>query len=197
MAKKVFITVVSGYPRSGTSMMMQILNAGGLGVLIDNDFRPPNERNPKGFYEFEPAINLGKKDTNPDWLELAKGKAVKILAPQLHLLPTNYSYKVIFMRRKIKEILASAKKGGLLKKNIQLSEIDQIRSFKGEFVRYEIWLMKQSHMEALHINYNEVLTNPEENLRKVCQFLGLPLDLKKMIGAVDLQLHRQRDNTRD
>ena len=187
-----FITIVSGYPRSGTSMMMRILEAGGLEALKDDEFRPPSEHNPKGFYEFGPALRLGREDETSDWVETVKGKAVKVIAYQLRHLPPEYTYKVIFMRRKVKEILASSEKMGLVREDIELSEREQVLSYKMEFVLYEVWLMHQPNMEAIHLDYNDILACPEEQLGKVRQFLGLPLDLEKMVAAIDPGLHRQR-----
>ena len=100
------ITIVSGLPRSGTSMMMKILEAGGLEVLTDN-LRTADEDNPKGYYEFERVKKL-KEDQA--WLDDAKGKVVKIISAILKDLPPDYNYKIVFMYRKIEEILASQKK---------------------------------------------------------------------------------------
>jgi hypothetical protein len=190
-----FITVVSGYPRSGTSMMMRILEAGGLEVLKDDDFKPPSEHNPKGFYETKRTLKLGAEGETTDWVETAVGKAIKVIAYQLRHLPPEYIYKIIFMRRRIKEILASSEKIGMVPEDLELSEREQVLSYKTEFVLYEVWLMRQPHMEAIHLNYNDILTSPEEHLDQVRQFLGLPLDLEKMVTAVDPNLHRQRADT--
>jgi hypothetical protein len=187
-----FITVVSGYPRSGTSMMMRILEAGGLEVLKDDEFRPPSEHNPKGFYETERTLKLGAEGETTEWLPTVVGKAIKTIAYQLQHLPPEHTYKVIFMRRKVKEILASSRKMGLVRKDIELSERDQALSYITEFVFNEVWLMRQPNMEAIYINYNDILASPEEHLEQVRQFLGLPLDLEKMVVAVDPNLHRQR-----
>jgi hypothetical protein len=187
-----FVTVVAGYPRSGTSMMMRILEAGGLEVLKDDEFKPPSEHNPKGFYETERTLKLGAEGETTEWLATAVGKAIKVIAYQLRHLPPEHTYKVIFMRRKVKEILASSGKMGLLREDIELSEREQMLSYKMEFVLYEVWLMRQPNMEAIHLWYNDILACPEEQLGKVHQFLGLPLDLEKMVAAVDPNLHRQR-----
>lgn len=187
-----FITVVAGYPRSGTSMMMHSLEAGGLEVLKDDEFKPPNEHNPKGFYETKRALKLGVEGETIEWVATVVGKGIKVIAYQLCHLPPEYTYKVIFMRRKVKEILASSGKMGLVRKDLELSEREQELSYKTEFMFYEVWLMRQPHMEAIYIDYNDVLGSPEEQLSKVRQFLGLPLDLEKMVVAVDSKLHRQR-----
>jgi hypothetical protein len=98
------IVVVSGLPRSGTSMMMKMLEAGGIPVLTDYE-READEDNPKGYFEFERVKNL--KDGDDAWLPQAKGKVVKVIAALLTDLPSSYEYEVIFMRRAMPEILAS------------------------------------------------------------------------------------------
>jgi hypothetical protein len=189
-----FITVVTGYPRSGTSMLMQILAAGGLDVLID-DCKAPDEHNPKGYFEFGQALRLGREGETTDWLEAARGKAVKVIATQLqHLLPT-YAYKVIFMRRNIAEVIASSLKLGATLLDSGLNERERVLAFKGEYVHYEIWLMQQPNMEAIYLNYNDILVSPEENLERVRRFLDLPLDLEGMAAAIDPSLYRQRADT--
>ena len=97
------IIIVSGLPRSGTSMMMRMLEAGGIPPLIDN-LRRPNEDNPGGYYEFEP-VKRTKQD--PSWLTTAGGKVVKMVYRLLYDLPTGYEYRVIMMRRTLEEVLAS------------------------------------------------------------------------------------------
>jgi hypothetical protein len=101
------VVVVSGLPRSGTSLMMQMLEAGGITVLTDG-IREPDEDNPRGYYEFERVKALPKGDY--EWLESARGKAVKVVSALLEYLPPEYNYKVIFMHRRMEEILASQRK---------------------------------------------------------------------------------------
>ena len=188
-----FITIVSGYPRSGTSLMMQMLEAGGLPVLCDDQFRPADERNPRGYYEIETAMKLGAEGQTTDWVAEARGKAVKVIAYQLKFLPTAYDYRVIFMRRKIAEILASSGKFPLLRPDSPLTEREKIMSYKTEYVVYEAWLMKQKHLPALFVNYNDLIDQPAAPVARVCDFLGLPLDAEKMRAAIDPALYRNRN----
>ena len=122
----------------------------------------------------------------------AQGKAVKVIAYQLRHLPPDHNYKVIFMRRKVEEILASSQKMGLLRQDIELSEREQALSFKTEFVLYEVWLMRQPHMQAVFLSYHDVVARPEEHLEQVRLFLGLPLDHDQMVAAIDRGLYRNR-----
>jgi len=187
-----FITIVSGYPRSGTSLMMQLLEAGGLPVLRDDNYRPADERNPRGYYEIKDALSLGGEGQTSDWVAGAQGKAVKVIAYQLRFLPPEFDYRVVFMRRRIDEVLASSGKFKLLREDSPLSEREKILAFKTEYVLYESWLMKQPHLPALFVNYNDLLDCPGAPVARICEFLDLPLDPEQMIAAIDPALYRNR-----
>jgi hypothetical protein len=135
------ITIVSGYPRSGTSLMMQMLAAGGLPVLVD-ECKKPDEHNPRGYFDYERALNLGNEGETTDWVADAQGKAVKVIAYHLQHLPTTFEYRVIFMKRKIAEVLASWGKMGLVRADVKLSEREQILAFKTEYTIYEARLVR-------------------------------------------------------
>src|SRR5437868_1127771 len=102
-SKAQFLTIVSGLPRSGTSMMMRMLEAGGMPVLTDK-VRSADEDNPNGYFEFE-AVKRTKQDAS--WLDDSGGRAVKMVYRLLYDLPVNRNYRVLFMRRNLKEVLAS------------------------------------------------------------------------------------------
>jgi len=195
MTKPDYITVVSGYPRSGTSMMMRILEKGGLVALQDHAaHRKANEKNPNGFYEYGPALQLSQDRPADEWIEKAVGNAVKVLAFKLQYLPTTYQYRVIFMRRKIEEILRSSKKAGIIDDTVDLTKLEQVLSYKTEYVYHEAWLMQQSHMKAIYAMYNDIVAGPEIHLGTVRHFLDLPLDLENMVKVVDNCLYRQRSD---
>jgi hypothetical protein len=188
-----FITVVSGYPRSGTSLMMQMLEAGGLPVLRDEAFRPADERNPRGYYETKAALNLSADRQTTDWVAGAPGKAVKVIAYQLRFLPPEFNYHVIFMRRRIAEVLASSGKFKLLREDSPLSESEKMMSFKTEYVVYEAWLMKQPHLPALFVYYNDLMDGPAAPVTRIRELLGLSLDADKMVAVIDPALYRNRE----
>lgn len=100
------ITIVSGLPRSGTSMMMSMLEAGGMDVLTDG-IRGADEDNPRGYYEFERVKQI---EHDKGWLSDARGKAVKMVAALLKYLPPEYQYQVVFVRRNMDEVLASQRR---------------------------------------------------------------------------------------
>ena len=184
------ITIVSGLPRSGTSMMMKMLHAGGMDVLTD-EIRSADEDNPKGYYEFERVKQL-PQDTA--WLPQAEHKAVKIISALLLKLPPDHGYKVIFMRRNIQEILDSQRRmlirRGEPADKISDEEIGQ--AFEKHLELVQNWLAGQPNIDVLYIDYNATLRDPFTNAELVNRFLGSVLDTKKMVQVVDPSLYRWR-----
>jgi hypothetical protein len=186
-----FVTVVSGYPRSGTSLMMQMLAAGGLEVLVD-DCRPADDHNPRGYFEFSPSLMLNAEDPDVSWVPSAAGRAVKVMAYQLQHLPDDHVYRVVFMRRTVAEVLASWDKMGLTRPHCELDRRQRELSFKTEYAVYEARLERRPCMRALFLQYGDVLAEPAAQSARVADFLGLTLDLAAMAGAVDLALYHNR-----
>lgn len=187
-----FITVVSGYQRSGTSLMMQMLDAGGLPVLQDKTLFPADEGNLRGYYEIQAALSLGVEGQATDWIAGAQGQAVKVFAYQLRFLPTAFNYRIIFMCRRIDEVLASSRKFNLLREDSPLQEREKTLAFKAEYVVYEAWFMKQPHMSVIFVNYNDLMDCPAAPIARICEFLGLPLNKERMIAAIDPALYHNR-----
>jgi len=190
VSKDDVVTIVSGLPRSGTSMMMQMLDKGGMPALID-EVRVADEDNLKGYYEFE-AVKRTRQD--PSWLARARGKVVKMVYRLLYDLPKEYPYRVIFMRRKLEEVIASqnvmlersGKEGG------GLADDRLLEVFRAEIDKSNQWLAEQPNFEVLYINYNEMVKDPVPQVTKINEFLGGKLDTRAMIGAVDSALYRQK-----
>jgi hypothetical protein len=185
------VIIVSGLPRSGTSMMMRILEKGGVPALVDG-IRTPNDDNPKGYYEFERVKKLPEGDIA--WLRDAPGKAVKIIAALLAHLPNAYTYRVLFMRRKMDEILASQRR--MLERRGEdpdtIDDAEMSRLFEAHVAQVHRWMDQQSHVTYLDVDYNEVLADPVLCLAQVDDFLELSLDLEAMTAVVDPTLYRQR-----
>jgi hypothetical protein len=184
------IIVVSGLPRSGTSMMMRMLEAGGIELLTDR-IRAADEDNPQGYYEFEKVKQL---EHDSSWMHQAKGKAVKIVLALLKFLPAEHLYKVIFMRRQLDEVLASQKQM-LIRRGEPAGAVTDERMadlFQRHVKRLETWLGQQPNIEVLDVSYNEVIKNPIEPAHRINQFLGGGLDVRKMTEVVDTTLYRQR-----
>ncbi|NOZ63203.1 MAG: sulfotransferase [Calditrichaeota bacterium] len=185
-----FVTVVSGLPRSGTSMMMRILDSGGMEIVVDG-IRTADDDNPKGYYELEQVKKL-KEDKN--WVKDTVGKGVKVISALLTELPPEYNYKVIFMRRRMEEILASQKKMLIRRGEPTDTVPDEImaREFEKHLEKIEKWLAEQSNMDVLYVTYHEAVADPEGNIKKVNAFLGNRLDEEKMMAAIDKNLYRNR-----
>ena len=186
------ITIVSGLPRSGTSMMMKVLEAGGLQIFTDN-LRIADEDNPKGYYELEQVKAL--KDGDDSWIKDAPGKVVKVISSLLEYLPSTYKYKIIFMRREIAEILASQKQ--MLIRRGEPSEGDDQKMaemFQEHLKRVRVWLANQSNMETLYVDYNALMREPDPEIKAVAEFLGLNENLEAMLAVPDKKLYRQKAN---
>jgi hypothetical protein len=184
------VTVVSGLPRSGTSMMMRMLEAGGLPPLVDG-IREADDDNPLGYYEFE-RVKKVKEDQG--WLEEARGKVVKMVSTLLVDLPPGYTYRVIFMRRRIEEVLASQRRM-LVRNGKPWSEADDARMtrlYEAHLRQIEAWIARQRHLSALYVSYNELLASPEEHARRVNAFLGGALDTARMLAVIEPALYRQK-----
>jgi hypothetical protein len=185
-----FIVVVSGLPRSGTSMMMKMLAEGGVPILTD-EIRNADEDNPNGYYEFEPVKQLA--DGQIKWLASANGKAVKIISALLEYLPGDYQYKVIFMERAISEILASQQK--MLSRRNEKSAIDDIdmqKQFEQHLAASKYWLARQPNIDVLYIEYNKMIANPDEYCAQITEFLDVPVDVEKMRSVPNERLYRNR-----
>ncbi len=185
------IIVVSGLPRSGTSMTMKMLEAGGLSLVIDG-IRTADEDNPKGYYEDERVKDLGEM-ADKSWLESSRGKAIKIISYLLKDLPGDHNYKVLFMRRDVHEILASQTK--MLERRGETSETDDQRMI--ELYDDHLWkvnrlLGREPHLDVIDVHYKAVLEEPRAQAERLRDFLGLPLDAAKMAGVVDGSLYRNR-----
>lgn len=188
--RNAFVTLVTGLPRSGTSMMMRMLEEGGLPVLVDH-VREADEDNPRGYYEFEP-VKRTKED--PSWLESAHGKAVKLVYRLLRDLPPDHSYRALFMRRRLSEIHAS-QETMLSRNQKQESSLDEAtfqRMFAREIESIRDWLGKQRNLAVLEVDYNRLMEDPEPHVKAIDEFLGGGLDTEAMIRVVEPDLYRQR-----
>ncbi|NWG07499.1 MAG: sulfotransferase [Chloroflexi bacterium] len=185
------VIVVSGLPRSGTSMMMKMLEAGGLPILTDN-LREADANNPKGYYEFERVKQM--KDGDLAWLPEAVGKVVKIVTGLITYLPSEYKYKVIFMRRDLNEILSSQKKmlGRLGREDDNIPDDKMAKVYEEHLKQVRGWLVRQPNIEVLYVNYNTMIADPTESLQKINEFLGGGMDVQVMAGVVDKELYRER-----
>jgi hypothetical protein len=182
--------IVSGLERSGTSMLMQILLAGGAPVAFGNS-RIPDQNNPKGYYELEGGKIINKLMDGTFPLNDYKGKFIKITSYGLKYLPPG-DYKIIYSERNIEEILDSMEKMA----NIKDTDREETReSFVKLNSMIKNYIREREDIEVLIVNYNNILSEPSINIKKIYDFLGFAeINLEKMIDAVDKKLYRQRRN---
>lgn len=188
------ITIVSGLPRSGTSLMMRMLEAGGILPLTDHE-RVADEDNPGGYYEFERVKQLEKGDTA--WLEKMSGKAVKVISMLLRSLPADYHYKVVFMERELAEVLASQRK--MLEHRDEevddLLDAKMFEIFTKHLAETKAWLAQQSNFDVLYINYGDLLIDPTPQVAQLATFFDDALDTTAMAQVIDPALYRNRGET--
>ncbi|REJ87694.1 MAG: sulfotransferase family protein [Planctomycetota bacterium] len=181
------IVVVSGLPRSGTSLMMQMQEAGGLPVLTDNK-RKADVHNPRGYYEYETVKRLASDNT---WLPEAEGTAVKIVSLLLYELPDDLDYHVIFMRRRLAEVLRSQHRM-LAAQSMDGPDDDAMRQhFERHLTELGQWAAVKQNIHWLDVDFQEVITTPSPISQRISQFLGLQLDEQSMAASVHPLLHRQ------
>ena len=171
-------------------MLMKMLAAGGLPPLTDG-IRGADADNPGGYYEFEKVKQL-EKDTT--WLESAKGKVVKVISQLLDQLPLHKPYKIVFVLRKMDEILASqramlARRG---QPSDRVSDVEMAAAFGRHLNAVQQWLAEHPQMEVFYVNYAAVLRDPLATSHKIKTFLARPLDVRQMASVVDESLYRQR-----
>lgn len=185
------VIVVSGLPRSGTSMAMKMLEAGGVPIVTDGR-READVDNPRGYFEDDRVLRLAEA-RDKSWLHASRGKAVKIISYLLRHLPPDNNYKIVFMRRDLSEVLASQAK--MLERRGEPNDADDERM--RELFETDLWkagyFMKHAvHVETLEIHYSDVLADPEGHARRVAEFVGVELDVERMARVVDPDLYRNR-----
>ena len=184
-----FLTIVSGLPRSGTSLMMKMLEAGGLPVLVDN-LREADADNPRGYYEFEPVKAL-KADSS--WVAPARGKAVKMVYLLLMDLPQDQEYRVLFMRRDMGEVLASQRAMlGRMGKPAPPDDARMATLFRDGLAKFGAWAEGRPNFRVLDVSHRALLTDAAPVLAEVDRFLGGGLDLDAMSRVVEPTLYRNR-----
>ena len=184
------VTIVSGLPRSGTSMMMQMLAAGGMEPYSDGK-RMPDSDNPRGYFEHEQAARLHQ---DASWVPSARGKAVKIVAHLLPYLPDGEEYRVVFMLRNLEEVVASqsAMLERLERAGAALDARELARVYTRQLVRVESWLRTHTAIAVMPVDYTGAVADASGTAARLADFLGEPFDREAAATAVDGDLRRQR-----
>ena len=184
------ITIVSGLPRSGTSLMMQMLVAGGMTPLSDGE-RVADVDNPRGYLEWERIKTLPQ---DPGCIAESEGKVVKVISRLLLSLPASYEYRVIFMQRPLPEVLASQDE--MMRRRGTYKEAANPAAMAAAFEKHlrEVyaWLDGKSYVKCIFVSYHDALKQPELISRKIGEFLGIPLNAEAMKQQVDASLYRNR-----
>jgi hypothetical protein len=185
------LTIVSGLPRSGTSMMMKMLEAGGVPIMTDS-VRTADVDNPKGYYEYERVKDL-EKETDKSYIRDGRGKALKVISWLLKDLPDDNRYRIVFMRRDLGEVIASQNK--MLKHRGEVDNSDDrmmVDAYMNHLASVRILARKRSNFEMLEVRYDTAVKDPAAAARLVNSFLGGKLDEGKMHQMVDAELYRNR-----
>jgi LPS sulfotransferase NodH len=187
-----YVTVVSGAPRSGTSLMMRMLAAGGISALTDGQ-RPPDAQNPHGYFEYSPVKRLALGD-DASGIEAARGRAVKVIYRLLTHLPPRMSYRIVFMERDLDEVFASQRDMLRVQGNAAASQeaARLIPAMAAELRVVKEWLARQPNTSVLAVPYAELVRDPLTWSHEVSRFLGASLDEAAMVAAVDPSLYRHR-----
>jgi hypothetical protein len=185
------IIIVSGLPRSGTSMMMKMLDAAGIDIMTDA-IRTADVDNPKGYFEFERVKDL-EKEQDRSWVRQARGKALKVISWLLKDLPDDNAYWIVFMRRDIDEVLASQNKM-LVNRGESDSTDDAMmaEAYRNHLASVRIMARKKPNWRLVEIRYDESVRDPASVARRVNEFLGGRYDEVRMLAAVDAKLYRNR-----
>ncbi len=185
------VIVVSGLPRSGTSMMMKMLDATGLPIMADHQ-RTADEDNPKGYFEYERVKNLGV-ESDKSWVRETSGKVLKVISHLLEALPDDNFYRVILMRRDFDEIIASQNK--MLVRRAEENPIEDAAA-KEAYIRHLVdvrfMVRKRPNFEMIEVHFTEALQAPQPFVAEVNSFLGGRLDTDAMRAVVDPNLYRNR-----
>jgi len=186
------IIVVSGLPRSGTSLMMQLLQAGGI-VLVCDDKRAADDFNPRGYFEYEAVKGLA---TDNSWVEQAQGKALKVLYHLLKHLPENLHYKVIFMQRPLNEVMQSQDRmlAGLGRDDIAPASAELALTFACQIDDILCWVSQQKHMDLWQCDYPHLIESPTRALQELAHFLETEFSLETLKQTIDPNLYTVRTN---
>lgn len=186
------VIVVSGLPRSGTSMVMGMLDAGGLPILTDH-VREADEDNPNGYFEFEKVKDLAETD-DKTWLKNARGKAIKVISHLLKELPDENFYRIIFARRNLQEIIAS--QNIMLKRQAEVNPVEDAKAielYRKHLVNVRFLVRRKPNLAMLELAYTETVDDPGNAAERINRFLGEKLNTRAMSAVVDRRLYRNRN----
>jgi len=186
------LVIVSGLPRSGTSMMMKMLEAGGVAIMTDSE-RVADIDNPKGYFEYERIKDL-EKETDKSYIRTARGKALKVISFLIKDLPDDNDYRVLFMRRDLGEVISSQNKmiDRLGTTDASAEEEAMKEAYRNDIVRTRLLCRNRPNFELMEVHYKATIEDAAGTASKVNAFLGGQLNEADMRAAVDGSLYRNR-----
>jgi len=180
--------IVSGLERSGTSLLMQILNSADIPCAFDQS-RKPDINNPKGYYELEGGKIINKLMEKQFPFEKFKGRFIKITAYGIKFLPPG-KYKILYSERDMEEIMDSMEK---MAKTTDSDRKETKKAFTNLNKSIKNQIQEREDIQHIFINYNKILTDTEQEIKKIQKYLEIPSEkIKDMVGVVDKRLYRQR-----
>ncbi len=185
------VTVVSGLPRSGTSMLMNMLQAGGMPLMVDSA-RAADTDNPRGDFELEQVKSLAEQ-ADRRWLRAARGKAIKVISHLLKELPADNFYRVVFALRDLDEVVRS--QNTMLDRRGETNPVDDRKAldlYRKHLVNVTVLARSRPNFALLEVNYVETLASPVATAERVAAFVGGGLDVNRMAAAVEPSLYRNR-----
>ena len=182
------VTIVCGLQRSGTSLIMQMLEAGGVQVM-KSDHKPADIHNPKGYYELSEAQLLAQ---GAGFLKHCTGKAVKVYAHFLPHLPPDYNYKIIYIHRDVYEIIKSQ---NIMGGNTGAAHFSTAQALENRREKALGWIRQTPGISLLELDYREVVNHPEIHAESIASFMESELNIHDMTMAVDKSLYRQKSET--
>ena len=188
------VVIVSGLPRSGTSMLMRMLDAGGMPIMTD-ELREADIDNPKGYFEYGRIKDL-EKETDKSYVREGRGKALKVISFLIKDLPDENDYRVLFMRRDLDEVIASQNKMiERLGSGDSSAEDEAMKeAYRNDIVRTRLLCKSRPNFELIEIHYKATIEDPAATAHRVNVFLDNGLDEAAMRAAVDASLYRNRSS---
>jgi hypothetical protein len=190
-AARPFATIVTGVPRSGTSLVMQMLAAGGLPLLAD-DARPPDADNPRGYFECERVKRIA---SDASFVADAIGRALKIVVPLVRHLPASLAARVLFVDRDLDHVIASQERMLVRRGSAEAGAIEPARLaaiLARQIDESRAFLVERTDTQVLRVEHSALLGDPHATATAIGAFLGGGLDAGAMAAAVDAALHRER-----
>jgi len=170
---------------------MQMLEAGGIPILADG-VRAPDEDNPRGYYELE-AVKALARDAS--FLAAAPGRAIKIVAPLLPLLPLEFGYRVVFVERDLDEVLDSQRAMMARRGTSDAADDPAMRAaFEVVLGRVWAWFESTDRVETVRVAHRALLDQPAVVAQRIAAFVGVGTEarVEEMAAVVAPGLHRQR-----